>query len=629
MAEVRLQFRAEFWPLGGEPAACSIARNEKGDILCGGRIPDGTGQLMLCTSQGRRYLLGEYAIQDGVARKSTLFDLHKLSPVELDLMLDEHRVDQSATRRIHSCLQKMPDLMIELKLADGSVELTTQPLTKGGTSPFFLCRTSSIRLPDIIEGAPMVVYLFGVAYVFRAHIIDRDEQQLAVALPSATRRIARRAIAREAACLDVALELQSGRAQAKVVDFSHLGMCLTGQGLSELPIWAEVHLEICDNEGRACSMHGLVVAQSQRGTHLLLEGGTAERGYSLKARFYFFARHLDPTIKLEENPKESWDCLRDFGYLELSDKTALARIEGRCVSEWLRTAGSDLSFLPVAKGESGLIGTYGAFQGGVTQWIHHLLAIQFNPSALAKSATLYQAWPSYLASRAEATWLTAWYDPTKTWHNRFCQVFIKEHERHPECITFDRHWFWLPEIPSPPPGFTSEGLALEDIDTLSPEQGEEARATILERYSLSREVPILPLKGHDQHGEIKNQTRHYCILQKGQYVGSVMLSMSEWDLNPFSASNCAHINIVNPDVKADGLLMQCIIHLVLKTMTSLGFQRGAFTLDFDAEIEPIQAAGFTYFILARCLSFSSRLLSDWMSNNALSFADLKMRSGNG
>jgi len=624
---VKRQIRAEFWPVGREAVDCTVIREDDGRVRFSASAGSAAGQLFLKTEGSRRYGLGEFEVRDRIAERPRLLKAaNNEEEAEVEATSGSNIIDSGATKRVNSLLQKTPGLRLEIKLPGGTMELRTVPLSPGSAASFFMVDTSGSPIPDEIQNVPAVLFLFGMQYVFRARIVDRTESQIAITLPGSYCRIVRRAILRDETSVSLKIISSSGLREVQAKDISYSGLCVSDIELKSRDIWSEVELQLTGKSGNVIQTHSLIVEQSDKGTHLLFCGGTK----NAKDRFRLIHSLLNEGTELVEEPELVWNCLQQFNYLELLEPGKLEKVKLDCLETWKANIETDLSLLPVLKVQGQCVGTYGLFQGGIDHWYHHLLAIDFSPKALVHAATLYQVWANYLSSRSEHSWITAWYNPTKTWHNRFCQVFLKEHEKHKECITFDRHWFWLSQIDSVKTALEPcTTFVLDPINTSASALQDESLSRLRTWYPKLDTTAILPKVCRESVQDPANPTichreYNFCITKDGRLVGNVLMFYTTQDLNPFSLTNTAHINIYDPEIKNSPELLQ-VITQTIALMKNLGFHRAAFTLDFDAPIQSVRNAGYTYFAVQRCISFTTRLLPEWLSNSALSFADLTGR----
>lgn len=600
-----------FWPSGESPTSCRMKLFNDGSVKLSDSNFDGLANLYGIL-QDRYYAIGEYVFHFGSGQRPEYLEFNESS-----IGGAIRKIEPSALNRLRTILQRDSGISIDLRISRTTVSATIKALQQATAGSFFACELTEARLFAERE-VIVVVYVLGMAYSFKAFVLDRTGNELAMSLPTHATRFLRRFTPRINGSWEVHLG-ETLETKARLVNFSPLGICVELPEGMKVERWDELKLLLCNENSSKVNTYGLVMAVSEQRIHLLLSGTPQD----MKTRYYMLGYKQYEPFLFREDPEKSWECLERFKYLELMEGRVLASIKSDCLTAWHELKESDASFQPVAYYKNEPVGTIGAIQAATDHWVPHALSTKVDPSLIDVSSALYMSWPNYLLSLARPLWMSTWYDANKPWHNRFYHVFIKEHEDNQNVVSFVRQYYLAPVLQS----FPGQKIQLI-LSRLVAQPKERATPTDgitswQERWGVMGKAPVLKLESKE--GSIFSHSFGE-IREDGKCVGMFKLVTSPKEVNPFCVLQAIHLNVFDEAVRSQPEWIDEMVKSASSFLLNMGLKRAAITLDFDLTVSDPKAIGVAYFGEMRCLATVSPLLPALTSNNALSFADMKARS---
>jgi hypothetical protein len=593
------------WISGEDPKPCRIDLQENGVKVADSDFVGSANLFGLI--DGRSYALGEYSFEHGSGQGHQYLDVAGVTSTG-----GTKRIEASALNRLCTLLQRDRDITLEIQTNRTSFSSRITPIRTATASDFFVCEINKENMfvdRDVI----VVAHLLGMAYTFKAFVLDRGEDELALSLPKTAARFLRRFVPRVVGSWDV--KIGSQKTPAKLVNLSPLGVCIQIESDGDkIDNWTEIQVSLSSHLSGEVDTFGLVVSKRDRFLHILLAGTNS----GMKRRFYSLASETYKTFQFREDPEEAWNCLGRFKYLELMEGDVISSVKDDCVLAWLGLRESDNSFQPVAFSGAEAVGTIGAIQAGSDHWVPHALATKVDRSLIDVSSALYMAWPNFLLSLSYPLWMSTWYDANKPWHNRFYQVFIKENSDNPDVVTFVRQYYLATSLRDAHPN----EIQIVDLGQ-EPVPNKQAETTWKNRWGRMARSPALKLERKTDFG-----FRHSFgeIRQECKSIGLYKIVTSENDVNPFCVLQSIHINLFEENSRGNEQIVRQVVSAALHYMKGLGLKRAALTLDYDVILKNPSSLGLAHFGEMRCLATSAPLLPALTSNNALSFADMKIRA---
>lgn len=557
--------------------------------------------LVYAQINGRSYNFGEYFFNSGIGKKISLSSAeeHSLGKVG-------KKIEVSALNRFKGLLQRSSNFEIEIKKENLSYSGQIIPLTNGNTGSFFICQAHDVQL-EVGEDITIAAYFGGIAYMFHTHVMDIQDHQFALSLPSAATRIIRRVVPRKAG--DFICEILGSKQKIILQNYSAFGMCLQLEDLKDFRIGQEIQLTIQNSKAETCETYALIRDINADRLHIVFAGSTE----NMKKRFLMLGFEQFKPFEFIEAPEKSWECLDKYNYLSLLEPGVLELIHQKCVQSWTQLMNSDLGFQPVAFDKDEPIGTIGVVKMTDDLWLPHTLATKVDPSVIDVTAGLYSSWPNYLLSLSKPLWMVTWYNPNKSWHNRFYQVFIKEHAKDYNLVNFLRQLYLLPNIKEFPRNMYEfkENINSKDI---------EDKWNKIWNSTLAS--PVMHLKN-----ECSEVIEICCgsIHKNDEVVGAYKLINSQLTVNPVSLFQAIYICIFEDEIRKSQKELELLMHTCQNFLKNKNFSRACITLDYDSILEAPSELGMLYVSELECLSATSKLLPSLIANNEISFADMKLR----
>ena len=599
---------AYIWFENGDPFYGEVELKEDKILLINpeNKQKDGIANVYL-NIKDNYYPLGGWHFKNGIGKR----------PNYLKLENEAIKVEQSAINRINSLLQNKDGLTFFIYDENGFVNFAyNRKIEHAPQSPIFVLENDYEAEKLLQKTYYIVLELYGYMYSFILRPIETEGHKISAYLPSNISRILRRSLDRKMKG-HIQFKMKAPHdCGLKLKDISPLGAGFYLEEKCEFKKWGEVLISF-ESSKHTIDVPAIAVGQEDNFLHVVFSGNHEK----LKERFYLIEGVLDSHIELEEDPEAAWECLDENGYLELLEEGLLKTVKDDCIKSWKEEIEDNKSLFPVAKEEGSPIGTIASIKTGEKHWMPHSLAAKVDSRYLEVTSKLYQSWPSYILSQAEPSWCSTWYDSDKRWHNRFYEVFIKEHQDSANLTTFVRHWFWAPEFDNNLNNKTDYKLVnYSDLDELSIKKIHKMWS---DRYGkTAHRSPMLQLKEEQYY-----MFEHYplIILSGEEIVGVIIFYLGKKEFNPFSILNSAHINIFDENIyNAKGSLSE-IINITRYHLYNKNKIRGAITVDFNAPLSEFDNTEFRYFCKAKCLSFGSIFLPSLMSNNSLCFTDMLHR----
>lgn len=590
-----------------DPVSIILYPDSDGFLCKSEFVPVGSGMLYLEGLSGGRYYIGEWLFSG-----NRIFPSSSIRDPEFSTDL-QNKMDASAIQRLHVPLKMDSSVSIVVVTEDNIFHGHVKPLGFADASPFFTCTFDDVI--QIVGGKVLVkAYIRGAGFAFESEIIGHEDKTMALKLPVSADRIMRRSVPRSDVVMDVDI-LSPVKARGKIINLSHLGMCIECPEIQKPEKWSEFDIVFGCGSDRL-NIHALVVGSRNNLIQLVMSGVDGE----MKKRFYVLSGLINSCVKLSENPESAWQCLEDFGYVNLLKDNKLSVVKNDCLAAWNSNLQSEGFFQPVASINNAHQGTYSITQSSHNHWFRHSLAVKVDPSALAATEALYMSIPAYLMSRAEHGWVSGWYDNKKKWHNRFFKVFINENKDHPELLTFVRHWFWASELKK---SDDTGSVVLKTISEVDADTQKYISDKMVERYGaavLRSAVMSLEEESHDHF------TMQSLVLYDGNNpVGFVKILHSKHEMNPFSVLNSAHVNVFDESLCGNNNFITSAVESITNVLIQNKCKRAALSLDYVFSCFDGFKNGFSYVDPGRCLSLATCLMPSFVSNNLLCFSDMRCR----
>lgn len=559
--------------------------------------------LVFCHLNTRSYNLGEYFFNSRLGKKISLSNSEELALGKVG-----KKIEASALSRFKGLLQKSNSLDLEIKINNSSFEAKIVPLTEGSTSSFFICESKNLKLEAGMD-ITIAAFLGGIAYMFHSHVMDVQGEQLALALPSSATRIIRRVVPRSAG--DFGCKVYDSNQNVLIQNYSAFGMCLKVENENEFEINQEIKIQIRNSKNVSCDTYALIRDINNQRLHIVFAGSTE----NMKKRFLMLGFEQFRPFEFLEVPEKSWECLARYNYLTLLEPGVLELVKQKCIDSWGQLKNTDFSFQPVAFNNDDPIGTIGVVKMTDELWLPHTLATKVDPSVIDVTAGLYSSWPNYLISLSQAMWMVTWYDANKAWHNRFFQVFIKEHERDYNLVSFIRQQYHLPRIHSYAQNKYIFSKENDEDKSILQSEWKTMWATCLNS-------PIMRLE--NKSSEVSTFS-FGSIMVNTNIVGGFKLIQSPYVVNPIGHLQAIYISIFDQKIKSSQVELKEIMESCHNFLKENNFTRACVMLDYDALLAKPQEVGFHYIYELRCLTAASKLMPSMIANNEISFADMKLR----
>lgn len=600
------KFDGLYYKSGSVPQSCSIYLTASNPKIQSSTIVNGLISVFIKSRRDTQttYSLGTWNAESGnLSRPKAPFPEESMTLLEA-----------SALSRLHVVLQRHSAVEVAIDTASGSFQGHCVPLEFATASPIFRTKINSSAQLEPESQVTLRTSVNGMLFAFETRLLAASDRELVFKLPDSTYRQVRRTVPRKAAT-NFQIRINQALTKHRVLDFSPTGICF--ECLSdEIPKqWEEISISL-GSDSEEESAQALVMSTDGTKVRAIIGAGQSRH----KDFFYKIWNQMEENLEFSENPLESWTCLRDFGYLDLLEGGLLRNVEEACLNAWESTKNSPSVFHPVVHVDRKICGTIAAAEVTEDHWVPHSLATKVDPTLVDVSAALYIGWPLYLLSQSRPLWFSTWYDANKKWHNRFYQVFIREQKNNPDCFTFVRHWFWnadLKRIPS------ANNISTQVL--VKSNSSDAAAASVWQnRYGdQCLRIPAIALRT-TEYFAFKETAVSFFKGENVVAIGKVVTSALE--INPFSVLNCIHLNIFGEKTINQQHEVLDIITAANNFMAACGLKRCALTLDYDTPPNFATDLGYNYFSEIRCLTSQSDLLPSLMSNNALSFADIKTRA---
>lgn len=603
------EFSGHFIRPGAPPTACTVTVLGD-DLLRIEPTPTGTEPVRLYIEHKQaRYCLGHWlARAAGFCR-----------PRRYDPWIQELTVEASALVRIHSILQST---VLSLQLQDqtglpiGTAE--TQVVSSELASPLFLLRVrTSAELPSDSKDLFCSFELRGLRYYFKTHILDQSDGIFALSLPQTATRTLQRGVFREDVAIQTRItsEVSKNTYDGTISNISPLGACVqlpSGASSADIHVWNQIWLRL----GETTEWQGLVVSKGSSTVHIAF----AADDRTLKSRFLSTMKALEPALLIHENAQDTWSALEKYGYLALLNTEQSGSIREKTVQTWAERQDEYWNFLPVVYSGNEVLGTIGVTKVSENHWIPHLLATNTEPDYLEASAFLYAAWPTYLLCDARPLWFSTWYDSKKAWHNRFYQVFIKEHAASPDVQSYVRKLFWTPDTGK---AALSSALSLASLSSLAEKEKVQLTCCWQERYKgFNSQLPLIALTD-SEFEDFRWST--LALSADNEPIGVVRVLLSRGTYNPMAMFNIGHIHLFDEKHRMNSQTWTNACDAVLNWASAQGIGMFSLTLDYDAPVSTGTRAGLQFISDSRCLAATDAMLPGLISNNTLCFKDIEAR----
>jgi len=603
-------YKGSFWEEGRNQIPCLVSFKIDGTMTVEGISVDSTGLIFIHSENENRYALGAWKITNGSATRIAPFQMSEEESNEGEVV-----VEKSALLRLHTILRRGSLISLDLYCNTLQSALKCIPSSTPSHASLFFCQIEHGNIPQG-KNLNILATISGMTYFFKSEVVDSTQDSLALKLPEKAVRSLQRRVPRDHSNLEVMIQ-KPIQVKGTIKDFSPIGIAIEVIEPGLLRKGDEVRIHIPKLNKLSVTTDALVVDVNLNTVRLALSG----QGQNIKERFYEFLSLANKDLEIQENPDLAWECLDRFGYFDVLKgkiKGLMEPSKKDCISTWEMLKNDSRNLQPLVIKNREIAGTIAVIQVAEDNWIAHSLASKVDPNFIDVTSVLYYTWPGYILNKATPSWFSAWYDANKPWHNRFFQVFINEHEKTQEVVTFVRKLYISSELVYYP-GVDEEVKILEisriaDHDNLV--------ALWSERYKSLISSPSLSLK----EGSFNFFKDKFTIVYfRDVFIGITKHLSGKFDVNPMSIMQCVHINLFTEGYRTNPAVIKSVAKAYSNYMKKNGLIRGSITLDYDTSSDILNDTCFVLYGDKRCLSSSIRHFPSLMSNNTLSFSDMLVR----
>lgn len=575
-----------------------------GEIVLNEDITDGIYYIFI-QIDGHRFSLGQKEI------KNT-----SLNHVE-DLALDS-ALEKSAKDRFTKFLQ-IPSKN-ELTFSYKGEVFTAEVMD---TSAYDAVEFFMLKIPEEIsmilsgESLDFSLNLFGSNFHFNSIALEfeKSSQSLAVKYPSSVIRSLKRRVSR---LKNEKFSIELSNESFDVIDISSLGARISVKGSNAINVGDHFTAKVKCGEKELFETSMLVISEAG----IMRSLSFAHDKCMQKQAVYKLYSEVMEEFEFGENNQDAWKCLDDFGYLGLLEGDILKKSKQNFIDALSDIESNDKILHPVAYRNGIPKGTIGAVKIRSNQWMPLNLSSSTDINDLFATKFMYLSWPTIMLTENMPNRFTTWYDSNMKWHNRFYQVFAEENKNSKHLVVADKHWFVAQNF--------KDNEVNQSIEISSDSTSEQLEIRLKEQWVERYNRQILS-PAFDLEISIFNDIRDsfYYINYQNKSVGILKSITSNNGVSPTGIINCFHINIFQNELRQDREFLTEVTKHVGQLALNLGLEKAAFTFCVDLNKDYIEQEWMHYLGMGRCLSADNSLLPSLLSNNILSFENIKLRKLNG